>query len=129
MVLESFIEASSAIMSELRLNSQSFSSTHKSYHQSPHRTRSNQDLNNGSRRRPTTGDARSRERGPTVPRRRKIAHLALHQRSGYPPHTKAALRCTSSSSANWQRMAFDHISFKLRSKLREVCKPKSRVYM
>ncbi|KAF2734756.1 hypothetical protein EJ04DRAFT_602052 [Polyplosphaeria fusca] len=130
MVLESFIEASSTIMSELRLNSQSFSSTLRasarhtqSYHQSPHRTRSNKDLNNGSRRRPTTGDARSSERGPTAPRQRKIAHLALNQQSGYLPHTThrtqkqlyAAPQAALPTGREWLS-----ISFKLRSKLRKV---------
>ncbi|KAF2727316.1 hypothetical protein EJ04DRAFT_140128 [Polyplosphaeria fusca] len=89
--------------------------------------RSNQDLNNGSRRRPTTGDARSSERGPTAPRRRKIAHLALNQQSGY--HCTQKQLCAAPQAALPTGRGWLSISFKLHSKLREVCKSRSRVYM
>jgi hypothetical protein len=55
-------------------------SHYQGYHQSPHRTRSNQGLSTSSRRHPTIRDAYSTERGPPTPRRQTIAHLELHQK-------------------------------------------------
>jgi hypothetical protein len=93
------------------------------YNQPPYRTRSNQVLSASSRRRPTVGDAHSIERGPPIPRRRKIP--TWHCSNQAATHRNLS---SSSTPIQGREVAYDRISFYIRSNLREVCKPRRYVW-